>query len=55
LLIPSKIEDAGKKKAVTDFLGWMLTTGQQSAPALSYAPLPQEIVAKEQKLISAIK
>ena len=29
LLIPSEIKDPAKKKAITDFLGWMLTTGQK--------------------------
>jgi phosphate transport system substrate-binding protein len=55
LLIPGKFEDATKKKAVIDFLTWMLTTGQKAAPALSYAPLPKEIVAKEEKLIPSIQ
>ena len=55
LLIPSKIDDAAKRKALIDFLGWMLTTGQQDAPALDYAPLPAAIVAKEQAQIAAIK
>ncbi len=55
LLIPSQFADAAKKKAVTDFLSWMLTTGQESVGSLSYAPLPKEVVAKEQKLIATIK
>lgn len=55
LLIPSKIEDAAKKKALVDFLGWMLTTGQQDAPGLDYAPLPAAIVAKEQAQIAAVQ
>ena len=29
LLIPSQIEDATKRKAITDFLTWMLTDGQK--------------------------
>ncbi len=55
LLIPSKFEDAAKKKAVTDFLTWMLTTGQSSTAALDYAPLPKSVVAKETKAIAMIK
>ena len=55
LLIPNKIEDATKKKAITDFLKWMLTDGQKDAAGLSYAPLPKEVVAKEQKQIALIK
>jgi phosphate transport system substrate-binding protein len=55
LLIPGKFADGAKKKAVTDFLSWMLTTGQESAGALSYAPLPKEVVAKEKKLVATIQ
>jgi phosphate transport system substrate-binding protein len=55
MLIPSKIPDAGKAKTVKDFLKWMLTTGQQQAAAMSYAPLPKEVVAMELKQIDMIK
>jgi phosphate transport system substrate-binding protein len=55
LLIPSEIKDAAKKKAITDFLTWMLTTGQKDCEALSYAQLPKAVVAKEQKQIALIK
>lgn len=55
LLIPSEIKDATKKKALTDFLAWMLTTGQKDCEGLSYAPLPKAVVAKEQKQIALIK
>jgi phosphate transport system substrate-binding protein len=55
LLIPDKIGDATKKKSITDFLQWMMTTGQEDAQALSYAPLPKQVVAKEQKQIALIK
>ncbi len=37
LLIPSQIPDATKRKAITDFLGWMLVDGQKDAQGLSYA------------------
>ena len=55
LLIPSKIEDPAKKKALTEFLQWMLVDGQATAEALSYAKLPAEVVAMEQKAIGAIE
>ena len=54
LLIPSHIPDAGKKKAITEFLAWMLTDGQKEAQGLSYAPLPKTVVAQVQKQISLI-
>ena len=55
LLIPSKIPDPGKKKTIQDFLKWMLTTGQKEAAAMSYAPLPKEVVAMEMKQIDMIQ
>jgi phosphate transport system substrate-binding protein len=55
LLIPSKIPDAGKAKTIKDFLKWMLTTGQQQAASMSYAPLPKEVVEMELKQIDMIK
>jgi phosphate transport system substrate-binding protein len=55
LLIPDKIPDATKKKSITDFLQWMLTTGQGYPAGMFYAPLPKPIIAKEQKQIALIK
>ena len=55
LLIPGEIKDQAKKKAITEFLGWMLTTGQKDAQGLSYAPLPQPVIVKVQKQIARIR
>ena len=55
LLIPDKIDNAVKKKSLSDFLKWMLTAGQLDAQGLSYAPLPKPIVAKEEKQLALIK
>jgi phosphate transport system substrate-binding protein len=55
LLIPEKIDDPKKGKAITGFLQWMLKDGQGLAPALLYAPLPKEVVAMEEKAIGQIK
>jgi phosphate transport system substrate-binding protein len=55
LLIPDKISDPTKKKSITDFLAWMMTTGQANAAGLDYAPLPKSVVDKEQKQIALIK
>jgi phosphate transport system substrate-binding protein len=55
LLIPEKISDPVKDKAIKDFLGWMLTTGQTMVEKLDYAPLPQSVVAKETKQIAQVK
>jgi phosphate transport system substrate-binding protein len=55
LLIPEKFSDATKLKVTKDFLQWMLTDGQKMAEALAYAPLPKEIVAKEQEALAKIQ
>ena len=54
LLIPDKL-DGAKKTAITDFLKWMLATGQGAAQGMSYAALPKPVVDKEQKQIALIK
>jgi len=55
LLIPEKIQDAGKRDAIKGFLKWMMTEGQGSVEALSYAKLPKEVVAKEEKAIGKVQ
>jgi phosphate transport system substrate-binding protein len=55
LLIPEKIADGAKKKAITDFLKWMLTDGQSLTEALDYAKLPKPVVDKEMKAIARIQ
>jgi phosphate transport system substrate-binding protein len=55
LLIPSKIQDATKRKAITDFLHWMMTDGQKYTESLSYAQLPPPVVSKEMAAIEKIK
>jgi phosphate transport system substrate-binding protein len=54
LLIPEKIEDARKRRAIKDFLSWMLKDGQNSVEALSYARLPQVVTDREAKAIAKI-
>lgn len=54
LLIPAHLPDAVKGRAIVDFLNWMLTEGQSMAEALSYAPLPKEVVTKEQQAIAQV-
>jgi phosphate transport system substrate-binding protein len=55
LLIPQQIQDAAKRQTIKDFLTWMLKDGQKLTEALAYAPLPKEVVAKEQKAIEMIQ
>ena len=55
MLIPSKFSDPKKAAAMKGLLTWMLKDGQKDAPGLDYAPLPKEIVAKEEKQIAMIQ
>jgi phosphate transport system substrate-binding protein len=55
LLIPEKISDPAKKKAIVDLLKWALTDGQKMADSLDYAPLPKAIDEREIKGIAKIQ
>lgn len=55
LLVPAKIQNAQKRKILTDFLRWMLADGQKLAQPLGYAPLPKAVVDKELKAISLVQ
>ncbi len=52
LLIPTNPTDANKGKILKDFLFWMLGPGQAMTEALSYAPLPKEVVEMEKAAIT---
>ena len=54
LLIPTNPSDATKGKILKDFLFWMLDKGQTMTQALSYAPLPKEVVTKEKAAITSM-
>jgi len=55
LLVPTKIQDATKRKNIVEFLHWMLGPGQKMTEALSYAPLPKSVVSKELKAIAQVQ
>ena len=55
LLIPQKLADQNKLKVIKDFLAWMLNDGQKMTAALAYAPLPKEVVAKEQQALAKVQ
>ena len=54
LLIPQQSKDASKGKVLRDFVDWMLKDGQSQVAALSYAPLPKEVVKKLKVTIATI-
>jgi phosphate transport system substrate-binding protein len=55
LLIPKKIPDPQKEKAIKGFLQWMLTDGQGMVESLNYARLPAPVVAIEKRALSQVQ
>jgi phosphate transport system substrate-binding protein len=55
LLIPAEWNDAGKEKAMVDFLNWMVDKGQSMTASLDYAPLPKAVAQKVKNRIKEIK
>lgn len=55
LLIPQQSKNASNGKILTDFLNWMVSDGQKMTAALSYAPLPENVAAKEKEAIRQVK
>lgn len=55
LLIPQQAKNPANGKILADFLNWMVTEGQSMTTALAYAPLPDNVVAKEKEAIKQVK
>jgi phosphate transport system substrate-binding protein len=55
MLVPSVVTDSTKRTAIIKFLQWGLTQGQNYLEPLSYARIPSEVIAREQKALAAIK
>ena len=46
--------DQTKAKALVDFISWAITAGQQSAGALGYVPLPDQVVKLNQDTLKSL-
>ncbi len=55
LLIPERISSPEKQRAITEFLHWMLTSGQDLAGALIYARLPKGLVGSEEREVAMVE
>jgi phosphate transport system substrate-binding protein len=55
LLVPARIENPAKKKAIVDFLTWSLTEGQGMTQQLAYARVPGPIASKELATVAKIQ
>ena len=55
LLVRQQQKDRLKGKSLVSFLGWALTKGQDLAPFLLYAPLPENLAAQARKSARSIR
>jgi phosphate transport system substrate-binding protein len=55
LLIPAQSKNPANGKILADFLSWMLAEGQTMTSSLSYAPLPENVVAKVKVTIKQVR
>jgi phosphate transport system substrate-binding protein len=55
LLIPAQSKNPADGKILADFLSWMLAEGQTMTSSLSYAPLPENVVAKVKVTIKQVR
>src|SRR5262245_59080904 len=55
LLVPTNISDPAKKKAIRDFVDWMLNDGQGMVEELSYARVPKEVVEMEKRVLAGME
>jgi phosphate transport system substrate-binding protein len=46
--------DQSKAKVLVDFISWAITTGQQSAGALGYVPLPEQVIKFNQETLKSL-
>ena len=54
LLLPTQFTDGAKAKAMKDFMGWMLSTGEGEASSMTYAPLPKSVSDRIKVTINSI-
>ena len=54
LLLYENPDDTLRGQAMVEFLSWALTDGQRFATELGYAPLPPEVVAREQAVLQSL-
>ena len=55
LLIPTHSADAAKGKVIKDMLSWIITSGENEASGLSYAPLPKAVADKVLKTVYSLQ
>ncbi len=54
LLIPAQSKDAAQGKILNGFLNWMLDNGEKMTADLTYAPLPESVIAKVRETVKQV-
>ena len=55
IIAPQADPNTANGKVLIDLLSWIVKTGQSESPALSYAPLPENVADKDLKIIYSMK
>jgi phosphate transport system substrate-binding protein len=50
-VVPAQLADADKKRALKEFLQWMLSAGEHQAAALGYVSIAPEVLLREQQML----
>ena len=50
-MVPAQVADPDKKRALKEFLQWMLSVGERQAAALGYVSIAPEILLREQQML----
>jgi phosphate transport system substrate-binding protein len=50
-VVPAQVSDADKKRALKEFLQWMLGAGEHQAAALGYVSIAPEVLLREQQML----
>jgi phosphate transport system substrate-binding protein len=50
-VVPARVDDPEKKKALKEFLQWMLGPGQNQAAALGYVSISSDVLLREQHML----
>ena len=50
-VVPAQVADADKKRALKEFLQWMLSAGEHQAAALGYVSIAPEVLLREQQML----
>ena len=50
-VVPAQVNNADKKRALKEFLQWMLGAGERQAAALGYVSIAADVLLREQRML----